>query len=177
MSIRNVWIVLATWGLAGAALAQTETPPATNTGAAQPAPQTSGPAAARTPHQSESPPNQNPNPSGASSPHQRGVTRLAEAGPGGTVSSGMMVQDRAGQTLGTVGNVLKDKSGQRYVFVSGSDGRMTPLPYAVASSTLAAGKVVLDRSAFEQAPKIKHSDMSKGRWRTKVDQYWRKQTR
>jgi len=89
----------------------------------------------------------------------------------------MMVDDRSGQTLGTVADVVPAKSAHRYVVVSGSVGRTTPVPYDVASSMMAAGKIVLDRTAFEQAPKISQSELSRGAsasWRKKVDRYWRK---
>ncbi|HXS26385.1 MAG TPA: hypothetical protein VN730_01835 [Steroidobacteraceae bacterium] len=185
MRVRDTCILLATWGLTCTALAQTQSPPAQNPGAAQPAPQSSGPAAASSPHQRnvtgrgtpEAATNENANPTGASSPHQRDSTRLAEAGRAGRVSSGMMVDDRSGQTLGTVADVVPAKSAHRYVVVNGSDGRTTPVPYDVASSMMAAGKIVLDRTAFEQAPKISQSELSRGSsasWRKKVDRYWRK---
>lgn len=184
MRVRNACILLATCGLACTALAQTPNPPAGNTAAAQPTPQTSGPTAASSPHQRnvtgeaarEAPPNENPNPTGASSPHQRNSTRLAEAGQQGSLSSGVMVDDRSGQSLGTVDRVVRDKAGQRYVVVTGTDGSARPVPYRIASSTMTAGKVVLDRAAFERAPKIKQSELSSrsGRWHTKVDRYWRK---
>ncbi len=189
MRVRNVRRVLATcgvlatMGLAGAVFAQTQSPPAQSSGEARTGPQPSSPAAASSPHQrnvtgqsaSEAAPNQNPNPTAASSPHQRSATRLAE-GAGGVVSSGMTVDDRSGQNLGTVAEVSRLKSGQRYVAVTGSDGSTTPVPYHIASSMMAEGKVVLDRAAFEQAPKLNRSELSggSGSWQKKVDQYWRK---
>lgn len=184
MRISNAWILLAMWGLAGGALAQSQsqTPPPGNTTEAQPGPQPSSPSAASSPHQrdvtgkttSEAAPNGNPAPVGASSPHQRSVTRLAEAGSGGTVTTGMTVTDRSGQTLGTVSHVTPTTARHRYVVVTGTEGTATPLPYGVASSMMAGGKIVLDREAFAQAPKIRPSQASRSprNWSTKVDQYW-----
>lgn len=143
MRIRTAWIMAAAAGLACAALARAENPPAGDSGVAA-APNAS--------------------------------TRLAVAGPRGVVSSGMMVDDRSGQALGTVAEVVRDKSEQRYVLVKGMNGRITPVPYDAASSMTAAGKVVLDRAAFEQAPKIGQNEVSSGsaRWQSKVNRYWRK---
>jgi len=91
----------------------------------------------------------------------------------------MKVDDRSGQNLGTVDRVVQDTSGQRYVAVTASDGSTRPVPYDVASSMMAEGKVVLDRAAFEQAPSIYRSELSSGsaRWQKTVDQYWQKQAR
>lgn len=189
MRIGNAWILLATLGLAASAVAQTQNPAPGSSVGAQPTPQASGPAAASSPHQrnvtgqkstSEAAPNTHPGPLGASSPHQRSATHLAEAGSGGAVSEGMMVTDRSGQTIGTVSKVTPATSRHRYVVVTGTEGgNATPVPYAVASSTTADGKIVLDREAFEQAPKISASQASRSSrtWRMKVDRYWRKHAR
>lgn len=168
-------------------MAQTQTPTSPNTTEAQPGPQPSSPAAASSPHQRnvtgkttpEAAPNGNSAPVGASSPHQRSATRIAEGESGG-VSSGTAVDDRSGQTLGKVAEVVRDKSGQRWVVVSGTTKKSaTPVPYDVASSAMADGKVVLDREAFEQAPKVKRTELSKGtgRWQTKVEEYWQQHAR
>lgn len=188
MRFWNAWIVLAMCGFACAALAQTQNPPAGNSAEAQPTPQTSGPAGASSPHQrtvtghehSEATPNTHPGPLGASSPHQRTATRLAEAGAGGAVTTGMSVMDRSGQPLGTVSRVTPESARHRYVVITGTQGgNATPVPYTVASSMMAAGRIVLDREAFEQAPKIKPSQASRSsrNWQSRVDRYWSKQPR
>jgi len=109
-----------------------------------------------------------------SGPRQNNATRLAEAGLSGAVTTGMMVKDRSGETLGTVARVSPSNERHRYVVISSAVGNATPVPYSVASSAMAAGKIILDRAAFEQAPKIPPSQISRSprNWQTKVDRYW-----
>jgi len=190
--------ILAALALAGAAYAQT-TPPQNSSqantpaspssdNAGQPSPDTTAPSSASSPSQRdvtssqgvpEATPNQNPNPSAASSPHQRDVTRMATANAGAPLSAGMMVQDSSGRSLGSVGDVIPGKSGKHgYVVVTAPDGTATPLPYSVASSMAKDGKIVVDRSAFEAAPKVQQSDIENHdmSWRNKTDKYWKKHT-
>jgi hypothetical protein len=88
--------------------------------------------------------------------------------------------DHSGQTLGTVTDVVQAKSGHRgYLVVAGkqSTGTATPVPYQLANSMTKNGIIVLDRGAFEQAPKVAQSQLSgrsSSRWQRKVDQYWNK---
>jgi hypothetical protein len=138
------------------------------------------PNAASSPHQrdvtsqpgNESQPQQNPNPSAASSPHQKSVTRLAEA----NIASGMAVQSETGSRLGFVSHVVPGSNGAQeggYVVIAGAGGTATPVPYGAASSMIKDGKIVIDRTRFEGAPKVKQSriDSSTG-WKKKADSYW-----
>lgn len=186
MRARNALIAIAALGLAAAVSAQTQQfpPPSGTQGAPQPSQQASGPTGASSPHQrtvtgqsgAETTPNTNPNPAAASSPHQRIATRMASADTGGVVSSGMTVQDRSGQAVGTVADVVAGRSGHPgYVIVEGRRGTATPMPYRVASSMAKDGKIVVDRTAFRNAPRIKKSNASGRygtRWHSRVDQYW-----
>jgi Tfp pilus assembly protein FimT len=180
-------------GVAGtAAVAQTSPEPASaqanssseNTQSSTPAQQATSPSSASSPHQRdvtsqqvpEATPNENADPNGASSPHQH----LATADSGAVVSSGMMVQDRSGQSLGSVGNVIPAKSGHRgYVMVNGTDGSATPVPYSIASSMAKNGMIVLDRATFEGAPKVQQNELEHPAgtaWQNKADRYWSKHT-
>lgn len=152
------------------------------------------PAAASSPHQREATRQSAPeaatqgdassaNPSAASSPHQRDATRMAAAGAGGEISNGMPVQTRSGESLGTVVSVVPGSSGNAhsgYVVIgdsSGGGGNATPVPYGAAASHVQNGKLVLDRSRLEKAPKIQQSqvqDSSNTGWQSKVDSYWGK---
>jgi hypothetical protein len=173
----NALSVFAALSIAGAAFAQAPNPPPQ---------QASGPAAASSPHQrdtlsaptTEATPSENPGPTGASSPHQRDSTRLAAADSGGVVSPGMIVQDRSGQSIGTVADVIPGKSGQHgFVVVSGKDGSATPVPANIAREMAKNGHLILDRAAFESAPKVQKSDISGSSgsaWERKADQYWQK---
>jgi hypothetical protein len=186
IQLRSTLAILAALGLAGALYAQTPSPSQSARGpgadtAPQPSQDTS-PSSASSPHQrevtktppSETTPSQNGEPSGAAS-SQRDTTHWAAANAG-AISKGMMVEDRSGQTLGSVADVVKGggaKSG--YVVVSGTDGDARPVPYSIASSMATNGRIVLDRTAFVGAPKVKLSELESGQgWQKKADKYWQK---
>ena len=185
LNVRSTVGFLTALALAEALYAQTPTPSQSATGPGPQSSQDTSPNAASSPHQrdvtkspsSETAPGQNADPSGASSPHQRDVTRMAAANgnPGG-IESGMPVQDRSGQTLGSVADVVKSDTGRDgYVVVSGTDGKARPVPYSVASSMTKGGKIVLERAAFVDAPKVKLSELQSGQgWQKKTDKYWEK---
>jgi hypothetical protein len=152
------------------------------------------PAAASSPHQREATKQSEPeaapggnassaNATSASSPHQRHATRMAEAGSGGEISNGMPVQTRSGESLGTVVSVVPGSSGNTqngYVVIgesSGGGGNATPVPYSAAASHVQNGKLVMERSRLDKAPKIQQSEMqdsSNTSWQRKVDSYWGK---
>jgi hypothetical protein len=157
------------------------------TPATTPGQEDTGPAAASSRHQrdvtkknaEEAPTNANPNPTGAASPHQEESTRMAEAGrmgTGGMVSSGMQVQSKSGESLGTVVDVVPSSAGRMgYVVVAGSGGSATPLPYSTASSMVQNGRIVVDKSKFQGAPKVQQSQMedkTSTAWQKKADSYW-----
>jgi hypothetical protein len=187
LNVRSTPGFLAALALAGALYAQTPAPSQSATGpGAQNAPQPSqdtSPNAASSPHQrdvtksppDEATPSQTTEPGDASSPHQRNVTRMAAASPG-AIPQGATVEDRSGQTLGSVADVVKEHSGRDgYVIVSGTDGSARAVPYSVASSSATKGMIVLDRNAFVGAPKVKLSDVQSGQgWQKKSDEYWQK---
>jgi len=102
---------------------------------------------------------------------------MAAADSGAPVSAGMMVQDSSGRSLGSVGDIIPADSGEHgYVVVTAADGTATPLPYSVARSMAKDGKIVVDRSAFERAPKVQQSDVEHHdtSWQKKTDKYWSK---
>jgi hypothetical protein len=108
---------------------------------------------------------------------------MAAAGSGGDVSNGMPVQTRSGESLGTVVSVVPGSSGDTqsgYVVIgesSGGGGNATPVPYSAAASHVQNGKLVMERSRLEKAPKIQQSqvqDSSNTSWQSKVDRYWGK---
>jgi hypothetical protein len=200
MNTARLLTILAASSLAGIAYAQTQTAPSTAPSAqpgtappaAAPAPapgyNTSNPSSASSPHQRavtgmhahEAPTNANPGPTAAASPHQRNTVRMAEAGAGGKSWANMPVESSSGQSLGSVSTVLPGLNGRQtsgYVVVSGSNGMSTPVPYRTANSMVRDGKLVLDQSRFEGAPKVSQEDLQNSAdhaWRTKADQYWMK---
>ena len=106
--------------------------------------------------------------------------RVAEAGPGAGAPSwsNMQVQSSSGQSLGSVSKVVPGLNGREtsgYVLVSGANGESVPVPYRTAHSMVRNGKLVLDQSRFERAPKVTQADLqnsSDHAWRIKADHYW-----
>lgn len=201
MSMRTTTL-LASLMLAGLTCAEAQT----NSGSGQPSTQQdTGPAAASSPHQrhatrqgsqQEAAPDDDSaqgsvsgrtaEAKGASSPHQRQATHMAAAGGSGEISAGTPVQTRSGESLGTVVDVLPAGAGgatgrsadKGYVVVAGSGGSARPIPYAVASSMVENGKLVVDRARLEGAPTVQQSqleDASGRSWHHKADSYWHAQ--
>lgn len=105
--------------------------------------------------------------------------KMASAGPPGASSwSHMRVQTPSGQSLGWVSRVVPGLNGRPssgYVLVSGAHGESVPVAYRTAQSMVRNGKLVLNRSRFEHAPKVTPQDLqsrSDRAWRVKADRYW-----
>lgn len=109
---------------------------------------------------------------------QSGALRTAEARAGRHSWSNMPVESSSGQSLGSVSQVVPGLNGRQssgYVMVTGADNMSVPVPYRTASSMVRDGKLVLDQSRLEHAPKIAPEDMqnsSDHSWRVKADHYW-----
>ena len=192
MGTLRYFSMLAALGLTGAAHAQTQAAPdqpGTQSNApASPGSQDTSPGSASSPHQrevtsqqaEESPPNENPDPSAASSPHQQNSMRMAEAGGAAarSVQPGMTVQAPSGESLGTVVDLVPGPTGSTesgYVVIASSGGSATPVPYAAASSMIQNGKIVVERTRLESAPKVQQSqleDRTSKSWQSKADKYW-----
>lgn len=103
--------------------------------------------------------------------------RTAAAGPAGHWSN-MSVESASGQSLGTVSKVVPGLNGRQssgYVIVSSSNGESVAVPYRTAHSMTRDGKLVLNRTRFEHAPKVTDEDLqnsSDHAWRVKADHYW-----
>jgi len=204
MTTKHALSIVAALGLAAAAYAQAPATPEQNgaqpgaqssqssdnaaqsrDAGPQPSQGTTSPSSASSPSQRdvtssqgtpEASTNASPDPAAAASPHQDSVTHVAAANSAGALTAGMMVEDSSGQTLGSVGDVLPGKSGDRgYVVITGSDGSSTPVPYRVASAMAKDGKIVLDHSVYDGAPKVQQSELQNGKsWQKKTDRYWKK---
>jgi len=196
MGTLRYFSMLAALGLAGAAYAQTQaTPdqpgtqseaPSSPSSQTSPGSQDTSPGSASSPHQrdvtsqptNESPPNENPDPAAASSPHQQNSLHMAEAGTARAVQPGMTVQAPSGELLGTVVDLVPGPTGSTesgYVVIASSGGSATPVPYAAASSMIQNGKIVVERTRLESAPKVQQSqleDRSSKTWQSKADKYW-----
>ena len=195
MNRRIALAIAAALGLAGAASAQTQpaqTPDSATPAASpeqttpQPAAQDStSPSSASSPHQrdttgktdtQEAAPASGADPRAAASPHQRAATRTAAADGTSSVTAGMGVQTAAGESIGTVQDVVPNASGQPgYVLIATASGTRTAVPYSTVSSMTRNGKIVLDRARLEAAPQVQDSqlqDRSNTRWQKQADQYW-----
>ena len=182
----------------GAATAQA-TPPSTET---QPNTATPDPSAASSPHQrdvtgqgvtpgtDEAPPATSSDPSSAASPHQRDAVQ----GPAGANERaagkdkqiagdtkpkdklvGLSVETSAGEPLGSVVDIVRDKSGKPTYAVVAIDNDTTAVPYDTAVSMVRNGKVIMSQSKLAGAPKVKQSewlDQTSSTWRTQSDRYW-----
>jgi len=197
MGTLRYFSMLAALALAGAAYAQAQaTPdqpgtqsnaPSSPSSQSYPGSQDTSPGSASSPHQrqvtsqqqtNESPPSENPDPSAASSPHQQNSMHMAEAGTARSVQPGMTVQAPSGESLGTVVDLVPGPTGSTesgYVVIATSGGSATPVPYAAASSMIQNGKIVVERTRLESAPKVQPSqleDRSSKTWQSKADRYW-----
>ena len=187
--------IAAALGCAAAAHAQTQTaqdttaPPPAQSASQTDAQDTTSPSSASSRHQRDTtgkteaqeaaPAAAGPDPNDASSPHQRAATRTAEAGAGHgmtSISAGMGVQSAAGESIGTVKDVVPNASGQPgYVLIATGAGTRTAVPYSTVSSMIRNGKIVLDRARLEAAPQVQDSqlqDRADTRWQKQADQYW-----
>lgn len=103
--------------------------------------------------------------------------RTAEAG-GAAHWSNMSVESASGKSLGTISKVVPGLNGRKssgYVIVSGSSGESVAVPYRTAHSMMRDGKLVLNRTRFEHAPKVTDEDLqnsSDHAWRVQADHYW-----
>jgi hypothetical protein len=94
------------------------------------------------------------------------------------VSAGMQVRSESGELLGRVSSIIPgDSRNESYVVVGDLQGLATIMPYATASIMTQRDKMVVDRAAFEKAPKMQQTqteDHSLEGSQRKADEYWKK---
>ena len=158
MDFPRSFSVLAALSFAGAACAQTQS-------TAPPGPSTS-----------VTHPTANPELAGASTA-PRGTPRVATASSP-AVSNGMQVRSESGELLGSVSSIIPgDSRSDNYVVVADLQGLATMMPYSTATQMAQKDKLVIDRTAFEKAPKVQQSqteDDTRDRFERKADEYWKK---
>ena len=153
--------VLAALSFAGAACAQTE------------GPVPNGPSTTVTR------PTANPELDGASTASRsKEDMRIATASPGSrAVSDGMQVRSESGDLLGRVSTVLPgDSRNDAYIVVGDMQGFATIMPYATATAMARENKLIVDRTAFEKAPKLQKAqleDRSLEGVEHRSDEYWK----
>ena len=189
MNRHLAFAVAAALAFGGPADAQTPTTPtqsgtgtsATGTATSTPGminPQATDPSTATPSTVSPPPAPTTPASQSSSRPHE-GPTRRAEAGMAqgmSNINAGMGVQSTAGEPIGTVKDVVPNRSGEPgYVLIVTPSGGRTAVPYSTVSSMTHGGKIVLDRARLEGAPQVKDSqlqDRSNTTWQRQADQYW-----
>ena len=88
---------------------------------------------------------------------------------------GLPVESPAGEQLGSVVDIVRDKSGKPTYAVVAIDTDTTAVPYDTAMGMLRGGKVVMSQAKLAAAPKVKQSewlDQAQTDWRTQSDRYW-----
>jgi hypothetical protein len=103
---------------------------------------------------------------------------------GSDITSGLAVESTSGEPLGTVSEVVPGAGGSHHGYVviagagAGAGASATPVPYSTASTMMNNGRLVFDKSKFDEAPKVEQSqlqDPSNKAWQKKADGYWKKQ--
>lgn len=153
--------VLAALSFVGAACAQTEAP------------------APSEPSTTVTHPTANPELDGASTASRSNKDlRIATASSSQPVSDGMPVRSESGDLLGRVSTIIPgDSRNDAYVVVGDLQGLATIMPYATATAMAREDKLVVDRTAFEKAPKLQKAqieDRSLEGVERRSDDYWKK---
>ena len=104
-------------------------------------------------------------------------TRMAEAATAGKLSAGTIVQSPAGAAIGTVKDFVPDPGTGRpnYVLVNTRSGANTAIPYSILAPMFSNGRVILDRSRLEEAPRVSDSQLrnpTDHAWQQRAQQYW-----
>jgi hypothetical protein len=146
--------VLAALSFVGAACAQTETAP-------------NGPSTTVT-H-----PTANPELDGASTASRSSRVATSDSA---AVSNGMQVRSESGELIGRVSAIVPgDSHDKNYVVMADQQGLASLMPYSTATSMVHNDKLVIDRTAFEKAPKVQNAqleDRSRDELERKSDEYW-----
>jgi PRC-barrel domain len=113
-------------------------------------------------------------------PRQHSAMRSATVGKGAQqITSGMDVQSRTGQPLGTVADVIKASSGDpAYIVIADESGSDTAVPYSVARHMVRGSRIVVDDKQLRSAPKVPESQLqnpSSAAWKGIADNYWASQ--
>jgi hypothetical protein len=178
-------VLVALLGLGGLAYPQAQVPPDPGA-AATPGttnPSKSDPSTATPGVVSPSPAQSDPGNRGGSTarsepkPTKMPPTRLAEAATAGTLSAGTSIESPAGEAIGAVKDVVPDPRTGRpnYILVTTRSGANTAIPYSTLAPMFRNGRVILDRSRLEDAPRVSDSQLrnpSDNAWQQKAQQYW-----
>ena len=88
---------------------------------------------------------------------------------------GLPVESASGEQLGSVVDIVRDKSGKPTYAVVAIDTDTTAVPYETAMSMVRNDKVVMSPKRLAAAPKVKQTewlDETHSAWRKDSDRYW-----
>jgi hypothetical protein len=88
---------------------------------------------------------------------------------------GLPVESSKGEQLGSVVDIVRNKSGKPTYAVVAIDTDTTAVPYDKALDMVRNGKVVMSPAKLAAAPKVKQTewlDESHTAWRKQSDRYW-----
>jgi hypothetical protein len=88
---------------------------------------------------------------------------------------GLPVETPSGQPIGSVVDIVRDRSGNPTYAVVAIDNDTTAVPYETASAMVRDDKVVMSPTRLANAPKVKQTewlDQTSSKWRTEADRYW-----
>jgi hypothetical protein len=88
---------------------------------------------------------------------------------------GLPVETPSGQPIGSVVDIVRDRSGNPTYAVVAIDNDTTAVPYETASAMVRDDKVVMSPTRLANAPKVKQTewlDQTTSKWRTEADRYW-----
>jgi hypothetical protein len=136
-----------------------------------------GAQAQTTPSTTVTHPTPNPELDGASTASRPSDGRVATASSS-AVRNGMQVTSESGEPLGKVASIIPgDARNESYVVVGDQQGLATMMPYETAIAMTHHNKMVVDRTAFEKAPKVQQTqseDQPLEGSQRKADEYWKK---
>jgi sporulation protein YlmC with PRC-barrel domain len=104
------------------------------------------------------------------------ITEPTTAGKG-NLSAGTIIQSPAGESIGTVKDVVPDPdTGEpSYILVTMRSGASTAIPYSIIAPMFSNGRVILAPSRLEGAPRVSDGQLrnkSDKAWQQKVRDYW-----
>jgi len=88
---------------------------------------------------------------------------------------GLPVESAKGEQLGSVVDIVRDKSGKPTYAIVAIDTDTTAVPYDKATAMIRNDKVVMSQAKLAAAPKVKQSewlDETHSSWRADSDRYW-----
>ena len=88
----------------------------------------------------------------------------------------MQVRSESGDLIGRVSAIIPgDSRDENYVVMADQQGMASLIPYSTATAMVHDDKLVIDRTAFEKAPKVQNTqleDRSLSGLQRKSDEYW-----